>query len=152
MNSPMVSILMTVFNEEKYISEAIESTIKQTYSNIELIIIDDGSTDKTVEIIKKYLDNNKIRFYQPGKVGKVAAFNLAFSKSKGDFICFFAGDDILLKNSIEKRVAPIKEILTNPVISFCKIKSRCILSANYIIDSHILTLKKSSSRYHRELV
>lgn len=123
MTNPMVSILIAVFNEEKYISEAIESAIKQTYSNIELIIIDDGSTDKTVSIIKKYLDSNKIKFYQPGKVGKVAAFNLAFSKSKGDFICFFGGDDILLKDSIEKRLSPIKNILEKPTISFCRIKT-----------------------------
>ena len=122
MNKPLVSILMPVFNEEKYISEAIESVLSQTYLNFELIIIDDGSTDKTSTIIKQY-SNQRIQLHQPGKIGKVAAFNLAFSKSKGDFICFFAGDDILPFDCIENRITPIKDSLLFPSISFCKIKT-----------------------------
>jgi glycosyltransferase involved in cell wall biosynthesis len=122
MSNPMVSILMPVFNEEKYISEAIKSILSQTYSNLEVIIIDDGSTDDTVKIVQKYL-NDTIRLYQPGKIGKVAAFNLAFSKSKGDFICFFAGDDTLPEDSIEKRLYPIVNIIKDSAISFCKIKT-----------------------------
>ena len=121
-SNSLVSILMPVFNEQKYISEAIESVLSQTYSNFELIIIDDGSTDKTSEIVKKYLDQ-RIQLYQPGKIGKVAAFNLAFSKSRGDFICFFAGDDILPCDCIENRINPIKAILSEPSISFCKVKT-----------------------------
>jgi len=122
MSEPLVSILMPVFNEEKYISKAIDSVLSQTYINFELIIIDDGSTDKTSEVIKGYSDK-RISFYQPGKIGKVAAFNLAFSKSKGDFICFFAGDDILPFDCIENRIKPIKDSLLYPSISFCKIKT-----------------------------
>ena len=103
MNNPRISILMPVFNEEKYISEAIESVIYQTYSNFELIIIDDGSIDKTAEIVKKYSDS-RIQFYQPGKIGKVAAFNLGFSKSRNiavklanyDWIVINDHDDIMM--------------------------------------------------------
>ena len=122
MSSPMVSILMPVFNEEKYISQAIESILSQTYPNLEVIIVDDGSSDNTVEILQKYL-NDSIHLYQAGKIGKVAAFNLAFSKSKGDFICFFAGDDTLPEDSIEKRLNPIKNIIEDAAISFCKLKT-----------------------------
>lgn len=121
-SNPKISILMPVFNEEKYISDAIESVISQTYSNFELIIIDDGSTDKTAEIVNKYSDR-RIQFYQLGKIGKVAAFNAAYSKSIGEFICFFAGDDILVNDSISNRLKPIKKIVDYPVISFCKVKT-----------------------------
>ena len=85
MSEPLVSILMPVFNEEKYISKAIDSVLSQTYINFELIIIDDGSTDKTSKVIKRYSDK-RISFYQPGKIGKVAAFNLAFSRSINFFL------------------------------------------------------------------
>ena len=122
MSKHLVSILMPVFNEEKHVAEAIDSVLSQTYINFELIIIDDGSTDQTSKIIKSYSDR-RIRFYQPGKIGKVAAFNLAFSKSKGNFICFFAGDDILPFDCIENRIAPIRDSLLYPTISFCKIKT-----------------------------
>ena len=63
----MVSILMPVFNEEKYISQAIESILSQTYPNLEVIIVDDGSSDNTVEILQKYL-NDSIHLYQAGKI------------------------------------------------------------------------------------
>ena len=122
MDKYLVSILMPVYNEQKYISEAIDSVLSQTYSDFELIIIDDGSTDKTAEIIKAYKDT-RITFLQPGKIGKVAAFNLAFSNSKGDFICLFAGDDILPKDSLKNRIYKIKEEVKKPAISFCKIKT-----------------------------
>ena len=122
MDKYLVSILMPVYNEQKYISEAIDSVLSQTYSHFELIIIDDGSTDKTAEIIKSYKDK-RINFLQPGKIGKVAAFNLAFANSKGDFICFFAGDDILPKDSIKKRIDKIKDEIKKPAISFCKIET-----------------------------
>ena len=122
MDKYLVSILMPVFNEQKYISEAIDSVLSQTYSDFELIIIDDGSIDKTAEIIKSYKDK-RINFLQPGKIGKVAAFNLAFANSKGDFICLFAGDDILPKDSIKKRIDKIKEEIKKPAISFCKIET-----------------------------
>ena len=113
---------MPVFNEEKHVAEAIDSILSQTYSNFELIIIDDGSQDKTSEVIKKYSDE-RIKFYQPGRIGKVAAFNLAFSKSKGDFICLFAGDDILPKKSIEQRMDSTKNYTNKPLISFSKMKT-----------------------------
>ena len=122
MNSPLVSILMPVFNEEKYISEAIESVLHQTYSNFELIIVNDGSTDKTSTIIKQYSDQ-RIHFYNPGKVGKVAAYNFALSKSIGEYICIFAGDDVLPKDSIGNRIKPIKDISKDPAISFCKMQT-----------------------------
>lgn len=104
---PLISILMPVYNEERFISEAIESVLNQTYTNFELIIVDDGSTDSTKDIIKKYLNDERIQFHQPGKIGKNAAFNLAYKNSKGDFICYFAGDDILEMDSLEQRILPV---------------------------------------------
>ena len=63
-DSPLVSVLMTAYNREKYIAEAIESVLASTYTNFELIIVDDCSTDKTVEIAKSYeVKDNRIKVY-----------------------------------------------------------------------------------------
>jgi len=62
--NPKISILMANYNNDKYISEAIESVVNQTYQNWELIIIDDSSTDSSVKLINKFLNNKKIKFYK----------------------------------------------------------------------------------------
>lgn len=103
----MISILMPVFNEEKYIKEAIDSVLTQSYQDFELIIIDDGSTDNTYEIIQQYSKISskiKIRHFQTNK-GKNAALNIGFQLSIGEIILFLAGDDVLYQDSLEKRIA-----------------------------------------------
>ena len=101
-----VSILMPIFNEEAFLKESIESVLEQSYKNVELIIIDDFSTDKSYSLAEQYsLKNSRIRLIRNLKKGKVSAFNLGFEKSSGDFICFFAGDDIMHKDSIINRLS-----------------------------------------------
>jgi glycosyltransferase involved in cell wall biosynthesis len=104
-----VSVLMAVYNGEEFIEEAIDSVLSQTYKNIELIICNDGSTDRTVEILERYsLNFGTIECLSSEHKGKVNAFNMAYSASKGDVVCFLAHDDVLLPDSIEKRVSSIQ--------------------------------------------
>ena len=114
---------MCVYNEELFIDDAIKSVLEQSYDNFELIIIDDGSEDNTNEIIRNYLDDDRIFLYSPGRIGKIKANNLAFEKSTGDFLCFFSGDDLMTKDSIKKRLSPIVNVLDQPAISFCRLKT-----------------------------
>jgi glycosyltransferase involved in cell wall biosynthesis len=105
-----VSVLLAVFNGENYIQEAIESVLSQTYSDFELIIADDGSTDSTRTILSLYKNHTKITVLTLEHAGKVNAFNKAFEAS--DFsssICLFAHDDVLLPQSIEERVNMISK-------------------------------------------
>ena len=102
--SPKISILMPVFNEVKHIEESVRSVMNQTESNFELIIIDDGSTDGTIEAITKLIIDPRITVLSPGKVGKNEAFNLGYRVSKGEWVVFLAGDDILPKDSLENRL------------------------------------------------
>lgn len=98
----MISIIMAVYNEEKYIRQAIESIITQSYRNLELIIVNDGSTDSTYEIIEKLqIKDTRIKAINPGKVGKNRAFNLGVASAAGDWIGLFAGDDIMEAGVIE---------------------------------------------------
>lgn len=115
---------MPVFNEEKFIEDAIKSVIEQNYTNFELIIVNDGSTDSTEDIINRYLSNNHIRYFSNGKIGKNNAINLAYKNSSGDYFCFMGGDDLLPSDSLLNRIEPIKEL--NNVVSACKIKMTSI--------------------------
>lgn len=139
---PKISILMCVYNEEKFIGDAIKSVLAQTYKNFELIIIDDGSTDDTSKIILSHLNDKRINFFQPGKLGKVKANNFAYEKSSGDFITFFSGDDLMSKESIQKRLEPIVSS-KKPAISFCRLRT---LSNDDKFDNLILpkTLKRGN--------
>jgi glycosyltransferase involved in cell wall biosynthesis len=98
----LISILMPVFNGALYISEAIDSVLAQSYVNWELIIVDDGSTDGTGEIVNKYLGNRVKYFYQENK-GVSNARNRCLNEANGEFICLLDSDDILPKESLESR-------------------------------------------------
>lgn len=88
-----ISILATVYNEEIYISDFINSIINQSYKNWELIIVNDGSTDGTQNIIDSYSDDRIISVKNALNKGKCYSQNVAYSKSSGDYCCLHGGDD-----------------------------------------------------------
>ncbi|NJL62949.1 MAG: glycosyltransferase [Methylacidiphilales bacterium] len=102
----LVSIIIPCFNASRWLSEAIDSCLQQTYSNIEIIIIDDGSTDNSWEIIKNYSDkySNKIKCRSISHRGGNHARNLAISLSNGEYIQFLDADDYILPEKIEHQV------------------------------------------------
>ena len=101
--SELVSIIINNYNYDRFLSEAINSAINQTYPHIEIIVVDDGSTDNSRDIIAGYGDRI-IPIFQPnGK--QAAAFNSGFARSKGEIIIFLDSDDYLFPNAVEKIVA-----------------------------------------------
>jgi len=106
-NTPLISIITCTFNSEKYLKKALESVQNQTYKNIEHIINDSYSTDKTLEIIKKYIEQNQnaysIKLVQSQPKGVANALNVATSEATGDVVHFLHSDDYYNKNnSLEK--------------------------------------------------
>jgi len=99
----LVSIIMPVYNGERYIKEAIESVINQTYKNWELIIVNDGSRDTTEKIIKLF-DEKRIKYIYQENRGVSIARNKGLDIAKGEFITFLDADDFLPSRSIEARV------------------------------------------------
>ena len=101
----LVTVLMPVYNGEKYLQEAIDSILNQSYSYFEFLIINDGSTDQTDSIILDYSDD-RIRYLKnESNIGLIATLNLGFSLSKGKYVARMDADDISLTHRIETQVA-----------------------------------------------
>ena len=99
---PLISIITPLFNTEKYISKTIKSVINQTYQNWELIIIDDKSDDKSKDIVRKFLDDKRIKLISSVKnKGPAKTRNRGLTIAKGRFVSFLDSDDIWLKNKLE---------------------------------------------------
>lgn len=125
MSNQLVSVIMPAYNAEKYIAASIESVIAQTYTNWELLIVDDGSTDQTAAIIKRYTSADKrvkYFFQENGRQGK--AKNLAIANSTGVFIAFLDADDLWLKEKLEISVREINAGDYSLVFTDCYIFER----------------------------
>ena len=94
------SVILVTYNSSRYIEESISSVLNQTYKNFELIIIDDGSTDKTINIIKKFKDN-RIKYKYQTNQGPSKARNFGIKISKSRWICFIDADDYWNKNKLK---------------------------------------------------
>jgi glycosyltransferase involved in cell wall biosynthesis len=92
MNEPLISCIVPVFNGERYLGEALESILKQTYRPLEIIVADDGSTDGTATLVASYGD--QVRYVFQPNAGVAAACNLGVRASFGEFVAFLAADDL----------------------------------------------------------
>ena len=107
---PLVSIIVPIFNVEKYLSECIDSILSQTYENIEIILIDDGSTDKSAEICDKYaLKDKRVRVIHKINGGVSAARNDALQQANGQLIMFVDSDDWINSETCETAVSTMQE-------------------------------------------
>ena len=98
---PEVSVIMPAYNCEAFIGESVESILKQSFTDFEFIIIDDASTDKTVEMIRGYNDPRIILLVKPGNTGYTDSLNMAIRLAKGKYIARMDADDIALVNRFE---------------------------------------------------
>lgn len=114
----LLSIIMPIYNAEKYMRDSIESILNQTYKNIELILIDDGSSDNSLEICNEYRKrDNRIKVKQIQNSGCAIARNVALKMIQGDYISFVDSDDIINKRMCEVLVKNLEE--NNADISIC---------------------------------
>ena len=105
MYNPKVSIIIPAYNSEKYIKQCIKSVQKQTYANIEIVIINNNSEDRTLEIVRSLQkDDSRIRVYSKNNEGPGKARLFGFEKSTGRFILFLDSDDMFVKNAVESVV------------------------------------------------
>lgn len=138
--TPLVSVICVCFNHARFVVEALESVKKQTYPAVELIIVDDGSSDNSAMIIESWLKEN------PGAVflnlkkneGYTKVFNRAFAFARGEFFIDLAADDVLLPERIQKGIEGFKQKGDRYAVQFS--------DAN-IIDANGKTLGKHSDRF-----
>lgn len=108
MTNPLVSIIIPVYNGEKWLSNAINSAIEQSYKNIEIIIIDDGSSDKSLSICKSFCFDKRVKVFTKKNGGQSSARNLGLLHSQGDYVMFLDCDDTLVNNACEVSVSALK--------------------------------------------
>jgi len=101
---PKVSVIVPTYNAAEYIIEAIESVLNQTYTCLEIIVVDDGSTDNTRNVLYPYVKGSLIRYIYQENQGPGAARNAGIIEAKGEYICFLDADDVYLQDSVLKRV------------------------------------------------
>ncbi|MFH1421233.1 MAG: glycosyltransferase [Planctomycetota bacterium] len=112
-NQPLVSAVVPTYNAEKYISNTIQSVLNQTYKKTEIVVVDDGSSDKTLSVLDKY--GKSIKIFTQANQGVSAARNKGITESSGELIAFLDADDIWLPHKIERQV---KQFLAQPEPGF----------------------------------
>ncbi len=107
--NPLISIVVPVYNVQHYLAETINSVLQQTYSNWELILVDDGSTDQSAKIGQEFaLKDDRISYYYKPNGGQASARNVGIKKSNGEWVSFLDADDLILPEKLADQLADIK--------------------------------------------
>lgn len=114
--NPLVSIVIPVYNGSNYMREAIDSALDQTYKNIEIIVVNDGSTDDTEEITKSYGD--KIRYFFKENGGVSSALNLGIKEMRGEYFSWLSHDDIYYREKIKKQIDFLMRLQDKDVVLY----------------------------------
>ena len=144
----MISVIMPAYNAEKYIADAIESILHQTYIDFEFIIVNDGSTDKTAEVIRSYKDKRIIFIDRDENKGLVYSLNEGIRHAKGDFIARMDADDISVANRLELQ---LNYLFNHPDIDICGGSYKCFGTDNRLVEI-VTEPDKISERLFRECV
>jgi glycosyltransferase involved in cell wall biosynthesis len=138
-DKPLVSIVIATYNMAAYLPLAVHSALDQTYKNIEVLIIDDGSTDPTPMIVDSLPSDSRVRYVFQENRGQAAAKNRGVREAKGEYIAFLDADDIWASNKLDAQIPLFAHGNTVGVV----------YSAFTSIDEHGAELNKSSSTLHR---
>lgn len=133
MTSPKVSVVIPTYNHARYVTQAVESVLSQNYDNLEVLVIDDGSTDDTAQRIEGF--RNKMQYIYKQNGGAPNALNYGLVRATGDYICWLSADDMFLEGKIAKQVQLMED---NPQVGFCY-TSFIVINGNgvkqYAVDS-----------------
>ncbi len=149
--NPLISVIITAFNLEKFIEEAIVSILNQTFQNVEIIVVDDQSTDSTPVIVKKIsARDDRIKFHSIPHSGKPSSVrNFGIAQANGEYIAFLDGDDVWEKHKLEEQLNSIHK---NPdavlVYSASVTVGANIFSPNY----EVLPLLHKAARNKNDLI
>lgn len=114
MQLALISCIIPVFNGERYLAEAIHSILKQRYRAVEIIVVDDGSTDKTAAIAVRY--GKTVRYIRQANGGQAAARNRGLDEAKGEYVAFLDADDLWHEEKLTRQIARFK---ARPELDYC---------------------------------
>ena len=165
MTVPLVSIIVPVYNAERYIDKCINSILEQTYPHIELLLIDDGSPDKSGAICDRYAQkDNRVRVFHKQNAGVSAARNTGINQAKGEFITFVDSDDwlepqcigeclnIINKNKLDFLQFSSKRVNDKGDILFLKTGETPILNASQYIEADQIYIAAGCSIYRTSII
>lgn len=149
-NSPLVSVLLAVYNGEKYILAALESIVQQQYRPLEILVIDDGSTDSTGEIVRNFASRMGapdllVRYLPQAKRGQGAAQNIGLHAMQGEIVAFIDADDLWPPDKLAVQLPYLAQSTANPVASPGIVLGRI----HYFVDAanvNPVTLARANSR------
>jgi glycosyltransferase involved in cell wall biosynthesis len=125
LNLPKVSIVIPVYNGAKYLRQAIDSALAQTYANTEVIVVDDGSTDNSPAIAADYAD--KIRFFRKPNGGVASALNFGIAHMEGEYFSWLSHDDMYVPDKIKLQMDDIRQLLEKNTVIY---SSYDVINAN----------------------
>lgn len=142
---PKISIISTIYNNEKYINDFLNSIINQTFNDYEVILIDDGSTDNSKDIIMKYVNkDNRFKYYYQNNKGASLARNNGLEKASGEFLYLVDSDDIVLPNTLKIFMDNINPFVDILIANYQTIdKDNTIIKNNYPFLTRIKENSKS---------
>jgi glycosyltransferase involved in cell wall biosynthesis len=133
--TPTISVCLVTYNHERYVAESIRSILDQTFDDFELIVVDDGSTDRTPEVIAAFKDPRIVSIRQPNS-GPSAATNRALEASRGQYVALMTGDDISVPDRLERQLAAYQVGAPRLLFSKCDFIND---AGEPFVDRHFLT-------------
>ncbi|MCE7066867.1 glycosyltransferase [Dyadobacter sp. CY326] len=145
---PLVTVILTAYNQEKYIEETLHSVFQQTYAHIELIVIDNASTDQTLTKIERFkaASNQFILIKNTFNSGLCKAFNIGLSIAKGKYVIDLSGDDLLMPERIEKQVEAFEQLSDEYAVVFTN--ALYITPAGKYLDYHYQVDKQGKAAHN----
>ena len=117
---PLISVALVTYNQENYLAQAIDSVLDQSFANLELVIVDDGSSDSSAEIACTYNDE-RVSFIRQENQGPSGAVNTAISAARGRYIALLSGDDFCHPDRLEKQLAGYEAGKPRILFSDCRL-------------------------------
>ena len=133
MNEPLVSVILPVYNGENYVRLAIQSVLDQTFKDLELIVVDDGSSDSTADIVYGFGD--RVRYVRQENTGVAGAFNHGLRLAEGRYISWLSHDDIFIATKLEKQIQALSRV-GSPAVCYTDIQM--INGSGQVVAEHQL--------------
>jgi|YelNatPaOPRAMG01_1025707.scaffolds.fasta_scaffold13008_6 glycosyltransferase involved in cell wall biosynthesis len=145
MNTPFLSVIIPTYNRAELLPKALESVYNQTFSDFEIVVVDDGSTDRTEESIARFLKNtptrgNRLRYFYQRNQGKSVALNRGMSEARGEWIAFLDSDDLWLANKLEEQFRALQQ--------YAPQSQACFTDARYINNPALRDTAFEHARKH----